>query len=176
MTTEERFRQIYDTTYRQTAAQILAKSRQSGDAADLIQEVYLEVYTILQRRGQGYIRNPVAPVGKITRQALARYYRTMGHRQEVCAVESEDGINAEMEDIHALSVEEIAADREVLLWTDRYLRKRGEEVRKIFHLYYRFGMTVPGIARLLGRTESDVKNKLYRTLKEISTYWKGEET
>ena len=176
MTTEERFRQIYDTTYRQTAAQILAKSRQSGDAADLIQEVYLEVYTILQRRGQGYIRNPVALVGKITRQALARYYRTMSHRQEVYAVESEDGINAEMEDIHALSVEEIAADREVLLCTDRYLRKRGEEVRKIFHLYYRFGMTVPEIARLLGRTESDVMNKLYRTLKEISTYWKGEET
>ena len=176
MTTEERFRQIYDTTYRQTAAQILAKSRQSADAADLIQEVYLEVYTILQRRGQGYIRNPVALVGKITRQALARYYRTMSHRQEVYDASSEEEITAEMEDIHALSVEEIAADREVLLWTDRYLRKRGEEVRKIFHLYYRFGMTVPGIARLLGRTESDVKNKLYRTLKEISTYWKGEET
>ena len=71
MTTEERFRQIYDTTYRQTASQILAKSRQSADAADLIQEVYLEVYTILQRRGQGYIRNPGALVGKITRQTLA---------------------------------------------------------------------------------------------------------
>ena len=153
MTTDERFRQIYDSTYRQTAARILAKSRQSADAADLIQEVYLEVYAILQR-----------------------YYRTMSRRQEVYDTSSEEEITAELEDIHALSVEEIAADREVLLWTDRYLQKRGEEVRKIFHLYYRFGMTLPEIARLLGRTESDVKNKLYRTLKEISTYWKGEET
>lgn len=175
MTNEERFREIYDSTYRQTAAKILAKSRQSADAADLIQEVYLEVYTILQRRGGAYIRHPGALVAKITRQILARYYRTMSRRREVYDTPSEGEITAEMEDIESLSVEEITVDRDVLLWTEQYLCKQGEEVRKIFHLYYRFGMTISEIAVQMGKTESYIKNKLYRTLKEIRTYWKGEE-
>lgn len=176
MTIEKRFRQIYDKTYSRTAALILAKSRQSADAADLIQEVYLELYKILQRRGPAYIQNPDAMVGRLTKQALARYYRTMNKRMEVYAEPSENEITAEMEDIQALSVEEITVDRTILAWTDQYLASRGDDVRKIFHLYYRFGMKIPEIARLMEKTESHIKNKLYRTLKEISAYWKGEET
>ena len=70
----------------------------------------------------------------------------------------------------------MTADREVLDWVNRYLTVKGETVRKIFHLYYRFGMTAPEIAALLGRSEADVKNKLYRTLKEIREHWKGVES
>ena len=173
---EERFRQIYSQTHRKTAAQIMAGARQTADAADLIQEVYLELYQILLRRGAGYIRDPEALMARLTRQVLARYYRKMSRRPEVYAEPSEDGITAELPDIESLSVEEITEDREVLAWTERYLAERGDEVRRIFHLYYRFGLTLAEIARLLGRTESDVKNKLYRTLREIRTYWKGETT
>lgn len=173
---EERFRQIYAQTHRKTAAQIMAGARQTADAADLIQEVYLELYQILLRRGAGYIRDPEALMARLTRQVLARYYREMSRRPEVYAEPSEDGITAELPDIESLSVEEITEDREVLAWTERYLAERGDEVRRIFHLYYRFGLTLAEISRLLGRTESDVKNKLYRTLREIRTYWKGETT
>ena len=176
MTTEERFRQIYDQTYRKTAALITARSRQTADAADLIQEVYLELYRIISRRGVSYIKSPDAMIAKLTGQVLARYYKRMGRQREVYQAPSEEGITAETEDIEALSVEEITEGRAVLDWIDGYLASRGEDVRKIFHLYYRFGMKIPEIARMLGRTESDVKNKLYRTLKEIRTYWKGDET
>ena len=175
MSTEEIFRQIYDQTYRKTAAYLTAKSRQTADAADLIQQVYLELYDILRRRGASYIKNPDAIVAKLTRQTLARYYKRMGSRREVYEEPSEDGITAEIEDIESLSVEEITEDRAVLDWTEQYLASRGDDVRKIFHLFYRFDLTIAEIARLTGRTESDIKNKLYRTLKEIRTYWKGEE-
>lgn len=176
MTAEERFRQIYDLTYRKCAARITAKSRQTADAADLIQEVYLELYQILCRRGVTYIKKPEALVSRLTEQVLSRYYKRLGSRMEVFENQSEDGSTAEAEDIEALSVEEITEDRAVLAWLDRYLTSRGDDVRKIFHLYYRFGVSIPEIARLLDRTESYVKNKLYRTLKEIRTYWKGDET
>ena len=100
----------------------------------------------------------------------------MANRPEVYEDRSEDGILAETEDIEALSVEEVTEDRAVIAWTDRYLSSRGDEVRKIFHLYYRFGICIPEIARMLDHTESYVKNKLYRSLKEMRTYWKGDET
>ena len=72
---EERFRQIYARTYRKTAAQIMAGARQTADAADLIQEVYLELYQIILRRGAAYIKSPEALMAKLAKQALARYYR-----------------------------------------------------------------------------------------------------
>ena len=72
MSTEEIFRQIYDQTYRRTAAYITAKARQTADAADLIQQVYLELYDILRRRGASYIKNADAIMTRLTQQALAR--------------------------------------------------------------------------------------------------------
>ena len=176
MSTEETFRQIYEQTYRKTAAQTTAGARQISDAADLIQEVYLELYRIISRRGTAYIQNPDAMVAKLIRQTMARYYKTMGKRHEVYEEPSEDGITAEQADIESLSVEEITEDRAVIDWTERYLAAKADEVRRIFHLYYRFDMTIAEIAHLLGRSESYIKNKLYRTLKEIRTYWKGEDS
>ena len=176
MSTEEIFRQIYDQTYRKTAAYITAKARQTADAADLIQQVYLELYDILRRRGASYIKNADAIMTRLARQALARYYKKMGNLREVYEEPSEDGITAEIEDIESLSVEELTEDRAVLDWTEQYLASRGDDVRKIFHLFYRFDLTIAEIARLTDRSESDIKNKLYRTLKEIRTYWKGEDS
>lgn len=176
MSTEELFRQIYDQTYRKTAAYITAKSRQTADAADLIQQTYLELFDILRRHGTSYIKNPDAIMTKLTRQVMARYYKKMGSSREIYEDVSEDGITAEIEDIEALSVEELTEDRAVLDWTEQYLTSRGDDIRKIFHLYYRFDLTIAEIARMTGRSESDIKNKLYRTLKEIRTYWKGEES
>ena len=176
MSTEEIFRQIYDQTYRRTAAYITAKARQTADAADLIQQVYLELYDILRRRGASYIKNADAIMTRLTQQALARYYKKMGKLREVYEEPSEDGITAEIEDIESLSVEELTEDRAVLDWTEQYLASRGDDVRKIFHLFYRFDLTIAEIARLTDRSESDIKNKLYRTLKEIRTYWKGEDS
>lgn len=176
MTGEEYFRQIYDMTYKRTAAFVIARSRQSEDAADLIQEVYLELYRIIQKRGNAYISNPEAMVRKLTNQTMARYYRSLSRRMEVYAEPSGDDITAEIGDIEALSVEEITVDNSVIEWTEQYLASRGSDIRKIFHLYYRFGMKISEIAEYLGKTESDVKNKLYRTLKEIRAYWKGDES
>ena len=174
MDIDSTFKQLYEQTYRLAASLITGKCRQTADIGDILQEVYLELYRMLQRRGTDYIRNPEAVIRRLVHQRLARYYRTLSRRQEVYTEPVEDGCEAELSDIEALSVEEIAEDRAVLDWTDRYLSEKGELYRKIFHLYYRFGVSVPDIAKLLGRTEGDIKNKLYRTLKEIRNHWRGD--
>ena len=173
---EKTFRQIYDKTYRRTAAQITAGVRQTADAADLIQEVYLELYRILCHRGISYIKSPEAFMAKLVKRVMASYYRRMRIKTncEVYDEPSEDGIMTETADIESLSVEEITEDRAVIAWTERYLASKDDDIQKIFHLYYYLGMTIGETAQLLGRSESYIKNKLYRTLKEIRTYWKGE--
>lgn len=171
---EDEFRRIYDSTYSVAAAQVTAKCRRTADIGDILQEVYLELYRVLKKRGTEYIRDPKAFVAKLVKQKLAHYYRKHPWQHEVYDEPDEDGCMPELADIECLSVEEIAVDHEILQWTDHYLSAKGELYRKIFHLYYRFGMTLAEIAELLGRTEADVKNKLYRTLKEIREQWKGE--
>ena len=176
MDVEERFRQLYEETYGTIAPMVIARCRQTADAGDILQDVYLELYRILQRRGVDYVKAPEALLKRLVRQKLFRYYRILAGRKEVYTEPMEDGSEVDMADIHALSVEEMTVDREVLEWTERYLSQKGETVRKIFHLYYRFGMTASEIAAMLGRTEADVKNKLYRTLQEIRKHWKGVES
>ena len=174
MDIDSTFRQLYEQTYPRAAALVTARCRQSADIGDILQDVYLELYRLLQRRGAEYIKEPEAMIRRLVRQQLFRYYRGLSRRQEVYAEPDEEDGDIPIADIAALSVEEIAEDHVILEWTDRYLLEKGELYRKIFHLYYRFGVSVPDIAKLLGRTEGDIKNKLYRTLKEIRNHWRGD--
>ena len=174
MDTDSTFRQLYAQTYKLTAALITARCRQTADIGDILQEVYLELYRLLKRRGTDYIKEPDAIIRRLVKQQLFRYYRGLSRRQEVYSAPDDDTCEAELADIEALSVEEIAEDQIVLEWTDRYLTQKGELYRKIFHLYYRYGISVPEIARMLSMTEAEVKNRLYRTLREIRSHWKGE--
>lgn len=50
-----------------------------------------------------------------------------------------------------------------------YLRGKPAVTRKIFYLYYSMELTIPQIAAELQMTESNVKNRLYRTLSELRT-------
>lgn len=176
MDIDRTFRQLYAQTFKLAASLITVRCRQTADIGDIMQEVYLELYRLLCRRGTDYIKEPEAMIRRLVRQKLFRYYRGLSSRQEVYAAADDEGCEIELSDIDTLSVEEIVEDRVILDWTDRYLSKKGEIYRKIFHLYYRYNVSVPDIARMLGMTEADVKNRLYRTLKEIRSHWKGDQS
>jgi len=176
MDIDSTFRQLYAQTYKLAASLITARCRQTADIGDILQEVYLELYRLLQRRGTNYIKEPDAIIRRIVKQQLFRYYRGFSRRQEVYSAPDDDNCEADLADIASLSVEEIAEDRVILEWTDQYLTKKGEVYRKIFHLYYRYSISVPDIARMLNMTEAEVKNRLYRTLKEIRNHWKGDQS
>jgi RNA polymerase sigma-70 factor (ECF subfamily) len=56
----------------------------------------------------------------------------------------------------------------------KLLEKKNEVIRKIFYLFYEENLTINVIAQTLHLTESNVKNKLYRTLKELKEIMEGE--
>lgn len=52
-----------------------------------------------------------------------------------------------------------------LVW--KYLKKKNNNIAKIIYLYYYEDFTIKEIANSLNLTESNVKNYIYRTLKEL---------
>jgi RNA polymerase sigma-70 factor (ECF subfamily) len=47
------------------------------------------------------------------------------------------------------------------------IRGKPEDVKKVFYLFYDLGLTIAETAQALSMSESNVKNKLYRTRKEL---------
>ena len=49
----------------------------------------------------------------------------------------------------------------------QFIESKPNDVQKIFYLMYNVGLTISEISNELSMHESNVKNKLYRTLKEL---------
>ncbi len=168
MNLDSAFSEIYESTRRQTLAYITAKCASCDDIADLVQETYTELYALMKRRGVGYIREPEALVIGLAKQQLSRHYRrdTL-RRKHITELNDEDGREVELSDIEALSVEEIVAERLDFERIRELVRSYGIETERIFRLYFAEELTLSEIARLTEQSESNVKNRLYRTLTRI---------
>lgn len=79
-------------------------------------------------------------------------------------LEISSNINIEMDIVAKLNVEEI--------W--RYIKTKNITVIKIFYLYYYSELKISQIANELKMSESNVKNILYRTIKDIKENIKRE--
>ena len=78
-------------------------------------------------------------------------------------------------DIESLKDESIDIEYNFLLQynTDKvwkYLKKKSMTISRIFYLHYTLDLTINEIAEELNISESNVKNYLYRILKELRKY------
>ena len=82
------------------------------------------------------------------------------------------------QDINSFLTEDSTEDyvvNQILIENARkYIRQKPADVEKIFYLFYDIGLTIPEIAKNLSMSESSVKNKLYRTVKELQNLLKKE--
>jgi RNA polymerase sigma-70 factor (ECF subfamily) len=157
-----RFNEIYDSTNRAVLVFITAKCGRTADIADLFQDTYMELYQTLCKRGTGYIIFPKAFVMRLVRRKLAKYYEAAArHPAPVSLSEPEwDGADAFLTENFAVNGATLDAARKFLL-------QKPEDVKKIFYLHFELDLTIAKIAKKLSMSESNVKNKLYRTLKEL---------
>ncbi len=163
------FTSVYEMTKRQVHAYLTAKCALCEDVDDLFQDTYTELYSLLKRRGIGYIREPEAFVISIAKQRLSRHYRKAALRRH-CEVESpvmDDGSEVELDDIESLSVEEIVCEKMDVEQIRTLVCTYGVETERIIRLYFVEGLTIAEIAQLTATSESNVKNRIYRTLKRI---------
>ena len=168
------FEEIYHATYHRTLRCIVCKCSNIEDANDILQETYVELYKILQRRKTVVLENYPNYIIGIAKKKLQKHYGLLytlknmsvflNRDAEEYALDLPSTIDIETDTITKLNAEEV--------W--KYIKQKKVIVIKVFYLYYYSDRKLSQIAKELGISESKVKNILYRTIKEIQEKWKKE--
>ena len=173
------FNAIYDATNKKVLIYITGKCGNTADIKDIFQDTFLELFSVLEKRGTGYIENGEAFVMRIAKQKIYRYYTLLDRLESVVSLtainsDGEEYDISDMADIEADSfvIEDIIAEKELISRVSRFLSKKPETVKKVFYLFYYMDLSIPEISCQLSLSESNVKNKLYRTIKEMRQLYK----
>jgi RNA polymerase sigma factor (sigma-70 family) len=177
-----RFDEIYNSTNKAVLAFITAKCKNTVDISDIFQDTYMELYQVLIKRGAEYVANEKAFVLRIAKQKISRYYSLLKRLQMFISMTVITDDNEEIDlynaDIDSFLMEDSTEDyiiNKILLeklW--QIIDKKPADVKKIFYLFYDVGLSIPEIAQTLSLNESNVKSKIYRTVKELQTFLKKE--
>jgi RNA polymerase sigma-70 factor (ECF subfamily) len=170
------FNELYDALFYKVTCFTVSKCNNLEAVEDIVQDVFLELYKIIQKNGTGYIENPEAIIMRITKFKLFKHYNLLDALKNNISFfkQNEEGEEYECEYAEDFDVEDKYINYQTIeeIWT--YLKKKTVETQKIFTLYYYSGKTIKEIAEMLKKTESYVKHKLYRTLAEVRKIYKKE--
>ncbi len=134
-----------------------------------MQEVYIEVYGTLERKGIGYMKNPPGFVRQVARAKLSRYYQKSKDKLHLSLTMTDDDDNEYDSTALAdgVNIEEQYVTKELLSQIADFISKQPPTEGKIFYLYYYCDNSIEQIAISLNIKSSTVKTKLYRTLAKV---------
>jgi len=174
-----RFNEIYDSTNKSILAFITAKCGNTSDINDIFQNTYMELYQMIKKYGATYVIDGKAYVFRIAKRKIAQHYSlikrlkmfvSMNFKDEDNEKEEIKISNADIDSFLTLTeecMEDYVVNNMLLENARRFIQQKPIDIRKIFYLYYDVGLSIPEIAQKLSLNKSSVKNKLYRTVKEI---------
>lgn len=170
---DDLFNKIYDDTYQACLIYVTCKCRNTQDIPDILQETYLSLYRVLAERGIDYLQNPEAYIIRIAKSNIAKRYRLQDKLKQIIPLfgrtdEDEEFNQADVNvNMFENSLESEIVYQETLDQIWRFLKNKPQDVQKVFLLFYYADMTIADIARVLELNESTVKNRIYRTTREI---------
>lgn len=149
----DKFDVVYNESYKDISKYVVINANNIGDVKDILQNIYLEVYKNIDKVSD---KNYVFGIAK---NVLKKYYRFKFLRKN--DTEITDNMKS------SINLEKTVMDKfdTELVW--KYLKKKNNNIAKIIYLYYYEDFTIKEIANSLNLTESNVKNYIYRTLKEL---------
>ncbi len=149
----DKFDVVYNESYKDISRYVVLNANNIGDVKDILQNIYLEVYKNIDKVSD---KNYVFGIAK---NVLKKYYRFKFLRKD--DTEITDNIKSN------INLEKTVMDKfdTEIVW--KYLKKKNNNIAKIIYLYYYEDFTIKEIANSLNLTESNVKNYIYRTLKEL---------
>lgn len=156
----------YNDTYDHIYRYVISKCRNINDANDLIQNIYLNYYKRLKSKGP--VDDPKSYLTKIARNELNKHYGLLNiikNHIPVFSICNDEDFSSFEADLH----KNINVDDTILcdeIWS--YLEKGDVLILKIFTLYFISDLKIKDISKTLNISESTVKNKLYRTMKQIN--------
>ena len=166
---EENFKEIYEKTYKETLKFIVIKCHDIDDINDIIQDTYLELLLIIKKRKKLEIEHISQYMMGIANNIIKRhYYKKMKRNKVILYQQTEEEETAEIKDDFDLEQEIITKDNVETVW--EYVKNKDVMIAKIFYLYFSFGLKISEIAQALDLKESNVKNRIYRTLNELKKF------
>lgn len=149
----DKFDVVYNESYKDISRYVVLNANNISDVKDILQNIYLEVYKNIDKVSD---KNYVFGIAK---NVLKKYYRFKFLRKD--DTEITDNIKSN------INLEKTVMDKfdTEIVW--KYLKKKNNNIAKIIYLYYYEDFTIKEIANSLNLTESNVKNYIYRTLKEL---------
>jgi RNA polymerase sigma-70 factor (ECF subfamily) len=175
----ELFNEIYDSTNKPILSFITARCGNTSDISDIFQDTYMELYQIMTKHGVDYVTDGKALVFKIAKLKLAKNYSVLKRLQIFVSMTAKNDDNAEFdltdEEANSFIMENSVVNQIMLENAQKFIQQKPAETEKIFYLFYDVGLTISEIARELTMSESNVKHKLYRTIKELQNLLKGGE-
>lgn len=161
-----KFNEIYNKTYNLVVKYVVCKCNNIDDVNDIIQDIYIALYKQLLKNND--IENINQYVIGIAKNKINRYY---GLSYKIKNLFTKTEINNLKNNT---DIEKIIIDKNNLEKIWQYLKNKNIIIFKIFYLYYVESLTIKEISNHLNINESNVKNYLYRTLKELKNIYKGE--
>ena len=159
----ETFESIYQDTYPKISKYVVLHCKNIEDVKDILQDIYLEVAKKIDKQeiNLEYIYG-------IAKHKVNDYYRFKFKYQLVSLFEKNEN---DLEYIDTIQIES-DLERNIILNIEtekiwEYLKSKNVIISKIFYLYYYLEYTISEIAIELNLSESNVKNYIYRTLKDL---------
>lgn len=166
---KNKFEEIYEKTYADILKYIICRCNNLEDANDILQDTYVELYKMLTVKKN--IHNEKAFLIGIAKNRLKNYYASKSRNKTITIFttkEDEDVILDIWDNIN-LEEEIVTKDNVEQIWN--YLNERNIVIAKVFYLHYCLDMKLSDIAKELHIKESNVKNYIYRTLKELQNFF-----
>lgn len=155
------FEHIYNEQYNNTLKYIIIKTNSLSCVNDIIQDTYLELYKKL-KKGTISVTDINSYILGFANNIIKRYNSKNPIANEISFEENlENVISKDFDYDEILSIE---YDVKKIF---ELLNQKDDLTKKIFELRYSFDMKIPDIAKVLDMPESNVKNRLYRTIKEL---------
>lgn len=163
-----KFNKIYDETNLELLKYVIIKCHNVNDANDIMQETYLELWKILNKKMLSDINIKSYLLG-IANNKMKKHYSLLQKLKTVSLFEKNEKdmeLIDTIEDKVDINNLIIKNDNWSMIWA--YIKgKKNQDISKIFYLYYKLELSIKDISNELKVSESYIKNLLYRTLKEL---------
>lgn len=166
--TKETFEAIYYNTYNNVLKYTICHCKNLDDVNDIIQEVYTDLYQKIVNKKYVNLENVESYIIGITKNKIKGHYTSI---KTNVSIEVENDNLEQIRDVD-IDIEKNLITKDNVLQVWNYLKNKSELTAKIFYLYYVMELHIKTIANNIKITESNVKNHLYRTLKELKEQFK----
>ncbi len=171
-----KFNDIYDNTYSDILKYVIIKCHNINDANDIIQETYLELWKILNKKELSD-KNIKSYLIGIAINKIKKHYSLLVRVKTISLFQKNDKdieLIDTIEDNFNIEDVIIKHDDWDFLW--QFIKhKKNQDIPKVFYLYYKEELSIKEIAYKLKSSESYVKNLIFRTLKELSQKFRKDE-